>query len=53
MDAPGDLATIFQKGDNLCDLLFAFLDTNSLLKKKIYTIRKEFAPLEANFYLIE
>ena len=53
VNAPGDLATIFQKGDKLCDLLFVFLDTNFLLKKKIYTIGKELAPLEAIFYLIE
>ena len=36
--------TIFPKGDNFCDFLFAFLCTSALLKED-YIIRKEFALL--------
>ena len=43
------LATVFHKGLNICNFLFAFLRSNSLLKG-VYSIRKEFAPSGSKFF---
>ena len=37
------------KGDNFCDFLFAALNNNPLLKNKVYSERKEFAPKGIKF----
>ena len=49
-----DFRTVFQKGDNFNDYLFAFLHTKPLLKrgllwKGVYSKRKEFAPKGSKF----
>ena len=43
----------FHKGDNFSDFLFAFLFMNLLLRKGIFSKRKEFVPLGAKSSLLE
>ena len=42
-------STIFDKGDNFYDLLFAFLHTNPLWKR-VFSKREEFAPIGSKFF---
>ena len=51
-DTLGILSVNFNKGDNFCVFLFAFLHNKSLLKrvKWIYSKRKEFAPSGSKFF---
>ena len=44
------LSYMFSKGDNLCDFLFAFLDS-AALSKWVNSERKEFAPRGVNSFL--
>ena len=49
LDTVCRFSSIFNKGDNFCHVLFAFLHTNSLLKR-VYSKRKEFALSGSKFF---
>ena len=51
IDTLGRSVTLFYKGGNLCDFLFAFLYSNPPLKKtKFYSKRKDFAQKWSKFF---
>ena len=53
MDKLDRIPALFDKGDNFCDFLLAFLYTNSLLKTGSTKKGQNLLPLGANSFLLE